>query len=276
MSTNEFQFTDQWNPPVPTDNSQYTFNSVNQTRSGHVFEIDDTPGHERIAEHHKSGTSKTIIADGTSIIDIQGDSWVMIIRDGHIHIKGSAYVTMEQSVKLHCKKLEIETEEMHTTVHGDYSLHVDGNYTLEVVGDVSEKIKGRQITESKDFTHTVHGKVSETVSSGYTSIIKGDYNMTSTGSAHITGGPSGTSLNSSGKVSIGGSLVGIDSLSACNITAVGTITALTPVFFAKTPSILAPNAIVKCLDTMSTLTWPVTLSSHIHLASDIPTTPPIV
>jgi len=276
--SNEFLQSDQWNPPLPTDNTHYSFNTTKQTLGGHVFEVDDTLGNERIAEHHKSGTSRTITADGSSEITIMGDSWITIIRDGHILINGEVNVTMAKTVKLHCKKLELEVEgDMNTTVHGSYRLKVDGNYALEVVGDSSEKIAGDKISECKNLTHTVHEKVSETISSGYTGIIGGDYHMTSAGSASITGGLTGASLNSLGKVSVGGTMVGIDAIGLCSITGIAGVGITTPVLTAQTPLIVASTAIIQCLDTMSTLTGPKTLATHIHqsLGPTSPTSPPI-
>ena len=277
MTTNEI-FNDKWNPPVRSNDSAYGFNSVKQTKGGHVFEIDDTPGSERIAEHHKSGTSRTIVADGSSEITIVGDSWVTIIRDGQMYIKGNVNVTMEQTVKLHCKKLEVEAAEMHTNVHGDYSLHVDGNYILEVVGDVSEKIVGGKKFEcGHDFDPIIHGSIHETIGHDYTSTT-GSYNMMATSYASITGGLLGTSISSSGKVSIGGTMVGVDALLQCKITGIAGVNITTPIVTVKAPSVLANTSIIKCLDVVSSLTGTKTLSTHIHKALGplSPTSPPIL
>ena len=41
----------------------YPYNKVHQSESGHVFEVDDTLGKERINVHHRSGTFHEIHAD---------------------------------------------------------------------------------------------------------------------------------------------------------------------------------------------------------------------
>ena len=43
---------------------KYPYNNVMETESGHVKEYDDTPGHERITERHKSGTNYEITPNG--------------------------------------------------------------------------------------------------------------------------------------------------------------------------------------------------------------------
>jgi len=268
MATGDFTQTDHWNPKLPSDDSQYSSSSVNQTRSGHVFEVDDTLGNERIGEHHKSGTSRVITADGSSDITIVGDAWITIIRDGHILINGEVNVTMAKTVKLHCKKLELEVEgDMNTTVHGSYNLKVDGNYAVEVVHDMSEKIAGNKITECKDLTHTVHGKVSETISAGYTGVVGGNYSMSASGSAGLTGGFLGATLNSMGQTSVGGSLVGISSLLTTVAGTGGILIQAPEVLLEEVLLVSGPTTYFEGLDFMSTITGPVPLSLHVHEAT---------
>ena len=50
--------------PSERKDSTYPHNRVFRTKSGHVIEIDDSPGEERIRIKHRSGTQKTIFANG--------------------------------------------------------------------------------------------------------------------------------------------------------------------------------------------------------------------
>jgi len=50
-----------------SDKSKYPNNSVIETKSGHVIEIDDTPGNERIRMYHKSGTYIDFRPDGSKV-----------------------------------------------------------------------------------------------------------------------------------------------------------------------------------------------------------------
>ena len=48
-----------WEPPSDYD-TKYPFNLTHTTKSGHAFEIDDTPGHERIQWWHRSGSYEEV------------------------------------------------------------------------------------------------------------------------------------------------------------------------------------------------------------------------
>ena len=56
-----------WDQPAITYNAQYPYNKVYESEKGHIFEIDDTPGAERIYQSHKTGTSYEIDADGNIV-----------------------------------------------------------------------------------------------------------------------------------------------------------------------------------------------------------------
>ena len=52
-----------------TSTGAYPFNHVYESESGHVFEIDDTSGGERLLRQHKSGTYEEIIASGDILVN---------------------------------------------------------------------------------------------------------------------------------------------------------------------------------------------------------------
>lgn len=55
--------------------AEYPFNKVTTTRAGHVIELDDTEGAERIHIYHKSGSYVEIGPDGRVIIKSANDSF---------------------------------------------------------------------------------------------------------------------------------------------------------------------------------------------------------
>lgn len=61
--------------PKSEYNSEYPYNRVLQTAAGHVIEVDDTPGHERINVHHKSGSYIEISQDGRMVIKSVSDMY---------------------------------------------------------------------------------------------------------------------------------------------------------------------------------------------------------
>lgn len=53
--------------PESKYNAKYPYNNTMTTRSGHLVELDDTPGSERIQIFHKSGSYIEILPDGTIV-----------------------------------------------------------------------------------------------------------------------------------------------------------------------------------------------------------------
>jgi len=63
-----------WSEPASKYATVPPYNRVTQTLS-HVFEMDDTPGAERIQLNHKSNTFFEIAPDGSKVTKVQGDNF---------------------------------------------------------------------------------------------------------------------------------------------------------------------------------------------------------
>lgn len=103
-------------------NPKYPKNQVFRSESGHVREIDDTPGAERTLDQHMSGTHQEIFADGRSNTIIVGDNYQVVLKNNYIYVKG----------------------ECNLTVDGGLRTFVKGTYLLEVEGDKIEHIRGNR------------------------------------------------------------------------------------------------------------------------------------
>ena len=79
-----------WDEPTSAYNGAYPYNKVTQSESGHIFEIDDTPGSERLHIYHKSGTYIEIDSNGSMVRRTKGSSYEIIDRNGKISIAGKA------------------------------------------------------------------------------------------------------------------------------------------------------------------------------------------
>ena len=106
------------NPP------KYPYNNITQTKSGHVFEMDDTPLRERIRIHHRLGTFIEMHPNGDELHRIQGDGYEIIARDKNVLISGVCNITIEGDSILHVKGNRKEL------IDGDYSVVVKGDYTV--------------------------------------------------------------------------------------------------------------------------------------------------
>ena len=118
-----------WNEPHPqgaeTSKSTYPYNHVRETESGHVFEVDDTPGAERIHEYHTSGTFKEIMSDGTRVTKIIGDEFEIDLESKYLYVKGDFNITVE----------------------GDYNLNVKGNKYEHISGHSFTTVKGSRVSK---------------------------------------------------------------------------------------------------------------------------------
>ena len=151
--------------------SIYPLNQVRETVSGHITEVDDTPGAERMLFRHRTGAGIELSADGSVLISSRnntirvtgGDEKVIIEGDGHIIYNGN--LTMN--------------------VSGDFDLKVGGNYNLTVANDKSEQIDGASVERvEKNLQSTVVknrafytiGTESETILGDKNSVVKGGQN----------------------------------------------------------------------------------------------------
>ena len=132
--------------------SEYPYNKVFESESGHIKEYDDTPFAERIHEYHKSGTFYEIDADGDKVTRIVGDNYEVIAGDNYVNVKGSVNLTIDS--------------DCNTYIKGNWDIKVDGNKTETIKGTVSE-------TYQSSKTEKVTGSVSETYSSSQNTAVQG-------------------------------------------------------------------------------------------------------
>lgn len=115
--------------PPTQYNTKYPFNKVIATTSGHVIEIDDTEGHERVNIHHKSGTFIEFHPDGQLVTKVQADSTVVVnanenkivIDNQNTHVGGNSNGTVNGTMNLN--------------VYGTVNIRVDADCNLDVTGN---------------------------------------------------------------------------------------------------------------------------------------------
>jgi len=123
-------------PNVPY-NASYPFNHVYESESGHIIEVDDTEGAERINIHHKSGTFIEIHPDGSMVRKVAGKGYEVIVSDDNVHVKGNYNITVEGDASIYTKG------DSHTKTKGDHTVEVIGDYELNVEGSVNINAGGQ-------------------------------------------------------------------------------------------------------------------------------------
>lgn len=91
---------DSFNEPTTPFAAKYPYNRVFETASGHVVEYDDTPGAERIAIHHKSGTFEEIHPNGDKVVKTHGDMTEIFLGDQLVYISGDSNIIVSGDANL--------------------------------------------------------------------------------------------------------------------------------------------------------------------------------
>ena len=115
-----------WDEPETPYAAEYPKNHVTETESGHIIEIDDTEGAERIHEYHKSGTFREVHPDGTEVIRIVKDRFEVVIGNDNCYVKGDVNLTIDSNCNMYVK--------------GDWNVDVDGNVNMNVKQNWNENI----------------------------------------------------------------------------------------------------------------------------------------
>lgn len=157
----------------------YPFNKVTQTESGHVFEVDDTMGAERISTYHRSGTFQEIHPDGSIVHRIVNDNNQVVCKDNKLYIAGNYDVIVEKGNVT----INVNTGDVNMTVaQGNVTSTVTkGNFT-GTIGGTTDVTSSGKIT----ITNTGGGEEDADGNKGAGIELKAD-KIQMTGALHVTG-----------------------------------------------------------------------------------------
>ena len=112
--------------PASAYRAKYPHNKVTRTTSGHVIEIDDTPGAERIQVYHKSGTYVEIDQTGRTVLKSAGDQFNISVKNNTMYVGGNLNIEVKGNAVITAPK---------TTING--ALEVKGPFSAASGGSVS-------------------------------------------------------------------------------------------------------------------------------------------
>lgn len=167
---------------------EYGLNRITETLTGHTFEMDDTPGNERILIKHNSGAGIELCTDGSICISALnnriectgGDQTVIIIGNGNIHYKGNLDFKVDGEFNIDCLDFNLNVKnDKNETVGGDEVKANYGGITQTVKGSVSSFV-------TENVASTVLGSSYNSVKKDYTVNTEGDVNMPTKGNFFAT------------------------------------------------------------------------------------------
>jgi hypothetical protein len=89
--------------PTSAYKAKYPYNKVLRTEGGHVVEIDDTPGNERLHIFHKSGTYTEVNNEGRKVDKVVGDHFEIVFKNQTMHVRGNVNILVDGTYTLESK-----------------------------------------------------------------------------------------------------------------------------------------------------------------------------
>ena len=85
--------TEVWMEPNPAAmyGARYPYNHVQQSESGHLIEVDDTPGKERLHWYHRAGTFTEIGSLGQKVTKVANEDYDIKLMNAYERVVGSKY-----------------------------------------------------------------------------------------------------------------------------------------------------------------------------------------
>ncbi len=169
-----------WSEPPTAYSSQYPFNHVHESESGHIVELDDTPGCERTHHWHRTGTSEEVGPQGDLVQRIVRDGYHIVLRNDSIHICGRANVTVKGDINIYTQSnlnVQVDKDSL-VLVKGDVDLKVDGDVQMTVGGDVDAIVAG-------DVGMKVMGNVSADIAKNLVANVGEDSEIKTGGDAKV-------------------------------------------------------------------------------------------
>jgi len=181
-------------PEIPYA-AKYPHNHVHESESGHIREIDDTPGAERIHERHSSGTGYEIHPEGDKVTRVKKDNYDLTYGQQYTHIRGTQSTTVNGGVKVFVNASGAggrdATQQFHYTIEvgnnanvniqvnkGDVNLITsDGNINMKSGKDINIEATNAIRIKSTTFDAEVQGAWNEKVEGDNTKTGK-DINIT--------------------------------------------------------------------------------------------------
>ena len=122
----------------------YPYNKVYQSESGHVIEVDDTVGKERLSTYHRSGTFQEVHPDGSVVQRIVNDNYQVVAKDDKIYIAGNADLTVEKgNVTINVNTGNVDMKVLKGNVTSEIT---EGNLKADILKGTTDVLSEGKIT----------------------------------------------------------------------------------------------------------------------------------
>jgi hypothetical protein len=154
----------------PYMSAKYPMNHVFESESGHIMEIDDTPGGERLHREHMSGTFEEIHPTGHKVVKVVGSNYEIIAGSSNVIISGDVNLTIEGTKK--------------ELIKGNYILEVEGDYTRKI--HKNERVKVGAGSSGGNLESEIRGNYSYNINDAVKGRVGKDQDVTILGNEQRT------------------------------------------------------------------------------------------
>lgn len=123
-----------WDQPETPYNAKYPYSNSFNSEGGHLVEMDNTVGAERLNVYHRSGTYTEMNPDGSQTNRIRGDNFTIIEKSGVILVKGACTITVDGNAYVKINNA------MTVDVSGTATVNILNNANLNVSGSLNVSV----------------------------------------------------------------------------------------------------------------------------------------
>jgi hypothetical protein len=158
-----------------------------KTRSGHIFQLDDTQGGETVTLQHRSGTAIQMAPDGSLHITAHNGQYNIVFGEDRMTVSGAQDVTIKGDASVR--------------VYGDYNVTCQKDYNLTVLGNFNltaknhnRHILGNIDTQARNENKKLMGSSAKIARGAIAYVAKGSTTIASHSDQVHIGGAAGVNL----------------------------------------------------------------------------------
>ena len=177
----------EWSEPETPYAAEYPHNHVYESEGGHIREMDDTPGKERIHERHSSGSGYEIHPDGSKVTRVKKDNYTITTNDDYTHIQGTQRHTTDEGVRIRCNANGEDGNNYNIEVGSGASVNVEVNKGNINLTTLSPDVGDININASRDLNMQVGRNINMQVLGKVDVDVKGDWRENTNNKTESTG-----------------------------------------------------------------------------------------
>ena len=187
-------------PPISLYGARYPYNHVHQSESGHLFEMDDTPGAERLHRYHRMGTFEEIGSLGQRVTKIANQDFKFCMSNYYEQVQGDYLLNVSNDLDI------VSTGYFHNT--GTVDMNSSGAISITASDQTTIGGKGGVTIDAGSGPIIMRGSTfhQEVVSAQNTVKTKGNFTADTGGSHNILAGSLGFATLGGASISAGGSM----------------------------------------------------------------------